>query len=157
MTSSWKIRVGTQEWDGWLRGNERDVTESIGCWTNCVTLALTSPMTLNLGFQWLIFKRPCFRNGRTDWRRTEGAQYRIQYWTHYETLNFALNHNLMTSNFFLRSWFWFQLYFRNGWSDWYEMDIDRQGVTLYNLSRLYFKKLYLFWFVDNETSWFELF
>ena len=64
-------KVVSQEWDGWLTWNERDVS----WWDVTPTLWLwmsTSPMTLTLDFQGQILKMLYLRNGMADWHGTKG-------------------------------------------------------------------------------------
>ena len=69
MVKFWK--VVSQEWDGRLTWNERDVRrQNVGpmLWLS----TSTSPMTLTLDFQGQILKMLYLRNGRADWHGTIG-------------------------------------------------------------------------------------
>ena len=64
-------KVLSQEWDGRLTWNERDVSRyNVGhmLWLS----TFTSPMTLALDFQGQILKMLYLRNGMADWHGTKG-------------------------------------------------------------------------------------
>ena len=69
-------KVVSQEWDGRLRWNERDVS-----WYNVGHMlwfsTFTSPMTLALDFQGHLMKMLYLRNGTADWHGTKGMSVDI--------------------------------------------------------------------------------
>ena len=82
----------SQEWDGWLTWNKKDVNR----WNVGPMLWLStfpSPMTLTLDFQGQILKMLYLRNGLADWHGRKGCES-IGCYTHFVTFNFDFNLDL---------------------------------------------------------------
>ena len=66
-------KVVSQEWDGRLTWNERDVSRyNVGHMLLLWFSTFTSPMSLALDFQGQILKMLYLRNGMADWHGTKG-------------------------------------------------------------------------------------
>ena len=108
-------KVVSQEWDGRLTWNERDVSRyNVGhmLWFS----TFTSPMTLALDFQGQILKMLYLRNGMADWHGTKGM------WVD------RMLHPLCNFQLWPQPWPWpwifkvkfkKKLYLRNGMADWH--------------------------------------
>ena len=108
-------KVLSQEWDGRLTWNERDVSQyNVG---HMLWLSIfTSPMTLALDFQGQILKMLHLRHGMADWHGTKGM------WVDrmlYPLCNFQLWPQPWPWPWIFKVKLKKKLYLRNGMADWH--------------------------------------